>query len=158
MKKNFVKKFNQGFTLVELMIVVIVMAILSAIALPSYQVYARKSDTASVQQEIMKLADQLERHKTRNFNYKNFTPTSVSVNRGGYTINITDDTIAGNLLNSSATTGQNWAIKATSTNPKNISILAKSSGLRCQSSIAVNVDNNCSGSVCTSCETGSEAW
>lgn len=37
---------RQGFTLIELMIVVAVVALLAAVALPSYQSYIRKSRRA----------------------------------------------------------------------------------------------------------------
>lgn len=47
MKSNKHKK-QQGFTLIELMIVVAVIGVLSAIALPQYQKYVAKSEIASV--------------------------------------------------------------------------------------------------------------
>lgn len=158
MNRSLTLKFNQGFTLIELMVVVMVIAIFAAIAFPSYQAYMRKANAAFAQQEILKLADQLERHKTRNFSYKNFATTSMTLNRGGYTLTVTDDTTAGNALNASATNGQTWVIKATTSNAQNMKLIAKSSGLRCQSTIATATDNNCSSAVCTVCETNSEAW
>jgi len=69
-------KKMEGFTLIELMIVIIIIAILTAITLPSYQAYVRKSQEAKVESQILFLAEQLERHKARNFNYKNFTGTA----------------------------------------------------------------------------------
>lgn len=158
MNRSLTLKFNQGFTLIELMIVVVIIAIFAAIALPSYQAYTRKANAAFAQQEILKLADQLERHKTRNFSYKNFAPSTITFNRGGYTLTITDDTTTGNALNSTATNGQTWVIKATTADARQMKLLAKSSGLRCQSTKATAVDNNCSSAVCTVCETNSEAW
>lgn len=45
---NTLNKNSQGFTLIELMIVVAIIGILSAIALPAYQDYTKKSRFAEV--------------------------------------------------------------------------------------------------------------
>lgn len=109
--------------------------------------------------KILKLAEQLEQHKSRNFTYRGFTTTSITLPRGGYTIQITDDTTTGNLLTNSASNGQTWVIKATTTDSRNFNFIAKNSGLRCQSLTATAVDNDCGGTVtCNVCETNSENW
>lgn len=66
------KSVQRGFTLIELMIVVVIVAIFAAIAIPSYQAYTRKAIAAKAQQEIQLLAEQLERHKGKNFSYLKF--------------------------------------------------------------------------------------
>ncbi|HAS6142283.1 pilin [Vibrio vulnificus] len=48
MKKLNKTKKQQGFTLIELMIVVAVIGVLAAIAMPQYQKYVAKSEVASV--------------------------------------------------------------------------------------------------------------
>lgn len=63
---------KNGFTLVELMVVVVIVAIFAAIAIPSYQAYIRKANLANAQQEMQRIAEQLSRHKARNFSYKGF--------------------------------------------------------------------------------------
>ncbi len=44
-----IQKLNEGFTLIELMVVVAILAILAAIAIPQYMKYVRKAAAASVQ-------------------------------------------------------------------------------------------------------------
>ncbi|WP_168408688.1 type IV pilin protein [Acinetobacter indicus] len=72
-----------GFTLIELMVVVVIVALLAAIAMPSYQVYIQRSHLAQAQQEMQKLAEQLERHKAKNFSYKGFEASYLYKDKTG---------------------------------------------------------------------------
>lgn len=58
-----------GFTLIELMIVVAIVAILLSVALPSYQSQVVKSRRADVQRELVSWAQALERYYTANASY-----------------------------------------------------------------------------------------
>ena len=70
MSKYYNLKFNRGFTLIELMVTLLTLAILVAIAVPSYQSYARRATASAAKSEILKLAERLEQHKSRNFTYR----------------------------------------------------------------------------------------
>lgn len=59
----------RGFTLIELMIVVVIVGILAAIAYPSYQNQVRKSRRADAKAALMETAQQLERCYTRFSDY-----------------------------------------------------------------------------------------
>lgn len=54
----------RGFTLIELMITIAVVGILSAIALPSYQEYLRRSNRADAKAAMLENAQFLERNFT----------------------------------------------------------------------------------------------
>ena len=55
---------RKGFTLIELMIVVVVIAILSAIAYPSYTNYVRKGKRAEAKTRLLQVAQLQERYFT----------------------------------------------------------------------------------------------
>jgi type IV pilus assembly protein PilE len=63
----------RGFTLIELMIVVAVVAILAAIAYPSFQDQIRKSRRAQAKADLVEFAAQAERFHTANNSYEGFT-------------------------------------------------------------------------------------
>lgn len=66
-------KSQQGFTLLELMIAVAIVAILTAVAIPSYQGYAQRTSRADLEAELMRAAGRLERLKAQNFSYTGAT-------------------------------------------------------------------------------------
>lgn len=73
-----------GFTLIELMVVVAVVAILASIAVPSYQEQVRKSRRAQAKADLVEYAQMAERFFTVNNTYAGFTlPTTQSPREGG---------------------------------------------------------------------------
>jgi len=62
-------KASRGFTLIELVIVVAVVAILAAIALPSYNDSVRKSRRGQAKADMLEIVQMLERRYTTNRTY-----------------------------------------------------------------------------------------
>lgn len=62
-------KKQKGFTLIELMIVVSIIAVLAAIAYPSYQRYVVKSRRAAAAGCLQERAQNMERYYTTNLTY-----------------------------------------------------------------------------------------
>ncbi|MFW2045277.1 type IV pilin protein [Acinetobacter variabilis] len=151
---NSIPFHKNGFTLIELMVVVVILAIIAAIALPSYAAYTRKAAVSQAEQEIQKIAEQLERHKSRNFSYKGFDPgyiygqssPMVSVSVKNYTLTIRD-LDSQKLLTSTDgdMRGQGWAIKAETTDNQNYNLLMTSTGIRCKSKSSISGYQACSG-------------
>ena len=65
----------QGFTLIEVMIVVAIIGILAAIAYPSYRGHVQDTRRAECQAAMLGLASAMERHFSRNNAYNNPMPT-----------------------------------------------------------------------------------
>lgn len=73
-------KAQSGFTLIEMMIVVMIVAIVAAIAIPSYRQYVVRNAEAQAQARILRLEIDLNRWRATALTYKGFTPKKVAKN------------------------------------------------------------------------------
>ncbi|MBF7686175.1 prepilin-type N-terminal cleavage/methylation domain-containing protein [Acinetobacter sp. B10A] len=67
----------KGFTLVEIMIVVAIIALLAAIAYPSYTRHVVNSNRADVQAELTRLSGRLQSYITVNRTYRDATLANI---------------------------------------------------------------------------------
>ena len=98
-----------GFTLIELMIAVLILGVLAAIAIPSYQEHVRKSRRAVVTADLSEIAQRLERHHTVNNTYVGFNLPFDESPRDGvafYTIELDDVTRTAFTLTATRTGAQ----------------------------------------------------
>ena len=76
---------QNGFTLIELMIVIAIIGILAAVAVPAYSNYVTKSRRVDGQITLQEVAQQMERCRTQNFTYAGCSAaTATTLSESGY--------------------------------------------------------------------------
>ncbi len=148
---------QRGFTLIEAMVTVAIIAILTAIAYPNYINYVNKSKTSTGQQAIAAAMASVEQTYLDDRSYPPVAtpvtvPAPVIIDSGNYfTYNYTQGNTGG--------TGQSYYITATGNGPlSQYFIAANSNDVRC---VCLNCTANPLSSftdVDTACPAGSTAW
>ncbi len=167
---------ERGFTLIELMVVVMILGILSAIAIPSYRHYVQKNARSEAESSMLGMSVELEQWRAKTLTYGGFTPrrgwsataNTVYVPSGStaanhnYAVQIMNVSTVGTPSATSLSTAQpanSWVMVAT---PRVGSLVANSpmlaftsQGVKCTSTVS-----NIMISVMTAqnCGAGSEPW
>ncbi len=145
---------QRGFTLIELMVVVMVIAVFAAIAIPSYQNQVRKARASQAQQEVQRIASELERWKSRNFNYIGYNLAANTIN--GYSFTVRDGVEPTKALTVANVAGQSWVIRAENSDGKNFSFLMTSAGIQCKNKTKANI--TVTSATNAGCGVGTETW
>ena len=101
-----------GFTLIELMIVVSIIAILAAIALPSYQNYIKKSKVKEAQSNLVALSLSAENHYQRTLSFPKVTLSSTVEIEGNEIFNTWNPTSAAFSYQYSSENGADYILQA----------------------------------------------
>lgn len=132
---------NQGFTLIELMIVLVIVAIFAAIAVPTYQNYVIRDTESRMQQALMTLSQEATTWKSQRLSYFGFPKDNIDGD--GYKIQIRDGSNGNAKLTQATSTGQSWVALAEPKGSLKISkFVLSSSGRRCKVPKSVNITIN----------------
>ena len=151
---------SAGFTLIELMVVVVIVAIFAAIGIPSYETYIAKANQSKAQTERLKIAERLENYKGKQLSYAGYIPEHQTSTKGevnipydstisyDYQIKIVDLNDSTKALEDS-TIGQGWKMIATPNQTRGNALrnseylLLDSRGIKCMTkdSLAVTSTN-----------------
>ena len=122
-KSSRVLSKHQGFTLIEMMIVVAIIGILAAIAYPSYQRYVIKTKRTDMMSEMQNIASEIESRKLAQGSYSAIsasvkTDFATAYPRQGtalYDVTITDPLVAKWTITAIPKTGSQMANDGTLT-------------------------------------------
>lgn len=120
---------KNGFTLVELIIVVAIIGILTSIVYPSYSDYVRRANRSDAKIVLSELSQRQERFFTENLRYAgNFTALSNGAVTAGNGIAVYIEGSNGNL--NAADSGQNYKLRLLGANGTAFTLNATANSVR----------------------------
>lgn len=111
-RRHFIfSKGVQGFSLIELMVVSMIIAVLMLIVVPSYNHYLLQKEQHAAKQQGLYLANQLQRWRARHLTYAGFSVNNALKDRPKtkYSIQLTDATGERSLTDAHANP-QGWRL------------------------------------------------
>lgn len=159
---------NTGFTLIELMIVVVIVAVFAAIAIPSYEIYIARANKSKAQSEMLKIAERLENYKGKQLSYAGYIPEHQTSTKGevnipydsasnyNYQIKIVDINDSTKALEDS-TIGQGWKMIAVPNQTRGSALrnseylLLDSRGIKCMTKDSLDITS-------TNCGANTKEW
>jgi type IV pilus assembly protein PilE len=88
---------RRGFTLIELMIVVVIVAILASIAWPSYQAYIQRSRRSDAQSLMLAISSKEQQYMLDRRQFTDLVgPTGLNMNQQGWTCTVNGNKVCVN--------------------------------------------------------------
>lgn len=145
--KYYSEKVIRGFTLVEVLIVVAIIAILSAIAIPVYSSYITKSKAKTAQADLAGLVLNIENYFSQQSVYPGTTTTTAATKTlfSGWNPAQSADFTYTISASSNVTTPPSYTLSA----------VGSSTGL---TTCTLTIDNTNARTATAGCQTGSTTW